>query len=145
VVTRSLYLEGEGVVRDFVGGYKDILAWYQQNKKTDTSTETKPKKQSPNSGSGSNSHNEQSAGADTSVKSKKKLSYKLQLELESLPASIELLEQQVEEFQQTVNDPDFFKQDPAESNSALQKLAELQAQLEQAYARWDELESMTQE
>ena len=41
-----------------------------------------------------------------------KLSYKLQLELESLPATIESLEQQVEEFQQTVNDPDFSSRIP---------------------------------
>jgi len=145
VVTRSLFLEGEGVIRDFVGGYKDILAWYQQNKQSETAHATKHKKPGLNSDSDSHSLSTQRLEADTSVKSKKKLSYKLQLELETLPATIETLEQRVEECQQTVNDPDFFKQDPAESNSALQKLAELQAQLEQAYARWDELESMTQE
>lgn len=136
VVTHSLYFEGNGTVRDFVGGYQDIFQWYQQqkegqNQKKQADTETKTKKQSPK--------------PDTSSKTKKKLSYKLQLELESLPATIEELELKVDEFQQVVNDPDFFKQDPAESNQALQKLSELQAELEQAYARWDELESMTQE
>lgn len=136
VVTHSLYFEGNGIVRDFVGGYQDIFQWYQQqkegqNQKKQADTETKIKKQSPQ--------------PDTSSKTKKKLSYKLQLELRSLPATIEELELKVDEFQQVVNDPDFFKQDPAESNQALQKLSELQAELEQAYARWDELESMTQE
>lgn len=128
VVTHSLYFEGEGVVKDFIGGYQDINAWYEQSRKKQVEAETKAKKQSPK--------------PDASSTSKKKLSYKLQLELESLPAKIEALEEQVEELQQTVNAPDFFKQDPAESNQALQSLSELQAELEQAYARWDELESM---
>lgn len=128
VVTHSLYFEGEGVVKDFIGGYQDINAWYEQGRKKQVEAETKAKKQSPK--------------PDASSTSKKKLSYKLQLELESLPAKIEALEEQVEELQQTVNAPDFFKQDPAESNQALQSLSELQAELEQAYARWDELESM---
>ncbi len=128
VVTHSLFFEGNGVVKDFVGGYQDINAWYEENRKKQIEVETKAKKQSPK--------------PDASSTSKKKLSYKLQLELESLPAKIEALEENVEELQETVNAPDFFKQDPAESNQALQKLSELQAELEQAYARWDELESM---
>ncbi|MCY7293898.1 ATP-binding cassette ATPase Uup [Alteromonas sp. a30] len=128
VVTHSLFFEGNGIVRDFVGGYQDINAWYEQRRKKQAEAETKTKKQSPK--------------ADTSSGSKKKLSYKLQLELESLPAKIEELEEKVEEFQQVVNAPDFFKQDPNESNQALQNLSDLQTELEQAYARWDELESM---
>ncbi|UAA37143.1 ABC transporter ATP-binding protein [Paraneptunicella aestuarii] len=131
VVTSSLYFEGNGVVRDFIGGYQEIFKWYEEKQKKQDKQETKVKNDSPK--------------PDASAKPRKKLSYKLQLELEQLPATIERLEEQVEEFQNTVNAPDFFKQDPTTSNDMLQKLSELQAQLEQAYARWDELESMTQE
>ena len=48
VVGLQLVLKGEGVIRDFVGGYRDILDWYQQNKKSLATSETKNKKQSPN-------------------------------------------------------------------------------------------------
>ncbi len=127
VVTRSLYFEGNGVVRDFVGGYQDIFQWYEENRKKQVESETKPNIQSPK--------------PDASSKSKKKLSYKLQLELESLPVTIDELENKVETAQLAVNDPEFFKQGADKSNQALQKISELQTELEQAYARWDELES----
>lgn len=131
VVTSSLAFEGQGKIQEFVGGYGDVLQWYKQTEKNSQKKETSKQSESPRT--------------DTSVKRKKKLSYKFQQELEKLPGLIEELEEQTGELQETVNSPEFFKQDPAESNQILARLTEMQDQLENAYARWDELESMTQE
>ena len=44
-----------------------------------------------------------------------------------------------------MNDPEFFKQDSEQTSAVLNALAESEEQLSQAYARWDELESMLED
>lgn len=131
VVTQSLFFEGNGYVRQFVGGYSDIEDWYSLAQKNVDAVETSDKSKSRKSAS-SESRN-------------KKLSYKLQLELEQLPQQIESLEAALETIQQQVNDPGFYQQDADSINEVLASLAGTEQQLEEAYARWDELESLKQE
>ena len=38
--------------------------------------------------------------------------------------------------------PEFYKQEQAEVNATLEELAKIEADLEQAYQRWDELEAL---
>ncbi|MDC8831052.1 ATP-binding cassette ATPase Uup [Alteromonas gilva] len=136
VVNSSLLFTANGIIEEFVGGYSDIESWYSQQGKSifissevkAAKNETKPEKASPT--------------AKTSIRKAKKLSYKDQRELDQLPALIEKLEQQVDEQQALVNHPDFFKQESEQTAPALSALAESEEQLSQAYARWDELESM---
>ncbi len=71
-----------------------------------------------------------------------KLSYKLKLELEGLPKHIEALEQQIEALEQQAQAPDFYDQDFEQIKPVLDELAARQKTLDQAIARWDELESM---
>lgn len=72
----------------------------------------------------------------------KKLSYKLQRELEELPAKMEQLEQDIESLQVTINDADFYNQDPAEVTKQLNLLADKELLLETYFERWEELESL---
>ncbi|MDF2177522.1 ABC transporter ATP-binding protein [Aliiglaciecola sp. CAU 1673] len=143
VVTSSLYFEGNGQIREFVGGYSDIARWYEQQEKAQTSSQ---KSKAPETIETLQSQTPKSEGQSTksSGNKTKKLSYKLQLELEQLPAEIEALELSVEALQSEINDPEFFKQDAQYTRQSLDRLAELQHKLEKAYARWDELESMTE-
>ncbi len=122
----------------FVGGYSDIESWYAGQGKSiyissakSVKNETKSEKTSPT--------------AKASPRKAKKLSYKDQRELDNLPALIEKLEKQVEEQQTLVNDPEFFKQGSEQTSAVLNALAESEEQLSQAYARWDELESMLED
>jgi ATP-binding cassette subfamily F protein uup len=129
VATTSLFFEGQGEVREFVGGCSDIAQWYEQQtaKKTSTpATNTRSDSPKPN---------------NVAAKGKK-LSFKLQHELESLPSKIDLLEKEIAGLQIKVNDPDFFKQEASTSNQTLADLAQAEQALSQCYARWDELESM---
>ena len=129
VVTSSYFFEGNGKVKEFVGGCTDISDWYsQQLIQKIIPAATKSKTQSPKS-------------SDPEVKVKK-LSYKLQLELESLPLKIEMLETQVEGLQKLVNAPNFFTQEATKSDSVLADLADSEQTLKQTYLRWDEIEGM---
>lgn len=128
VVTSSLFFAGQGEVIEFIGGYDDIEHWYQEQKQNILVAETSVKSQSPT--------------PKSSTTKTKKLSYKLQLELEQLPEKIEQMESTLQQLQTQVNDPEFFKQDAAQSRLTLDELAELENRLASAYSRWDELENM---
>jgi len=143
VATMSLFFEGQGEVREFVGGTSDIYQWYaQQATKKLSDTATNKRSDSPKSGD--NQPHSAVVGQDQQKNSPKgkKLSFKLQHELESLPLKIETLEQQVAALQAQVNDPEFFKQDATNSAQTLADLAKEESALAACYARWDELESM---
>jgi ATP-binding cassette subfamily F protein uup len=77
------------------------------------------------------------------VSKPKKLSFKLQRELDDLPAKMEQLEQAIEVVQKTISEPDFFSQSNEQTQPVYQQLSELEAKLELALERWDELESMS--
>ncbi|GAB5382310.1 MAG: ABC transporter ATP-binding protein [Aliiglaciecola sp.] len=127
VVTTSLFFEGNGRTKEFVGGYADAESWYS-NEKKHTEDETSVKSPSPKN--------------QPVVRKNKKLSYKHQLELDKLPRQIEQLEQAIETLQSQINDPEFFNQSPEKFNTALTDLSHNEELLEKAYIRWDELEEM---
>ena len=71
---------------------------------------------------------------------KRKLAYKEARELEQLPKTIEKLEGDVEGLPSAMNDPSFYTRSSAEVTAHTQQLAKVQAELDAAYARWEELE-----
>jgi ATP-binding cassette subfamily F protein uup len=141
VANSCVVFEGNGALREFIGGYSDMEAWYKERdlRAQDVIKEEKAKiKNETNSLS-------QSPSAKSSPKKTKKLSYKDQRELESLPLEIEQLEESLAELQTQVNDPEFFKQDSDVTATALASLTDKENILSQKYARWDELESMLED
>ncbi|MBZ2170040.1 ATP-binding cassette domain-containing protein [Marinobacter sp. F4216] len=141
VVTETLFLDGSGEVRSFVGGYSD---WRHQGGRFPSESsgnrpdrqdvakteKTQPKKADIKSGS------EQKRTKPATGK----LSYKLKLELEQLPAKIEALEQEVAELEGTIAKADFYSGPPDEVSGTLENLTEKQVSLEAAIERWMELE-----
>ena len=142
VVTSTLVLEGGGHVGEFVGGYSD---WLRQRssgrvsspvaRHSGESPDAAPLQSSPEESldSGFRRNDEQ--------KIKRKLSYKDARELELLPARIEALESEIAARTQAMQDPAFFKQSSAAVSAINQTLATLQAELDTAYTRWQELEN----
>lgn len=126
VVTSTLVFEN-GRVNEYVGGYDD---WLRQRPQPQSNSEKKPaeKPQKP------------AAAPAAEAAAKKKLSYKEQRELEQLPKKIEQLEAEIASLQAAMAEPDFFRQEPAVTQAATQRLADCEQQLEQAFTRWDELE-----
>ena len=126
VVTSVLVFEGEGRVEEYIGGYADWFALTERNKKAEAvkAAEQAVKKEKPKSSA------------------TKKLSFKEQRELEQLPALIEQLEARQTELTAAISSADFYKQSPEAVAAGLENLQNTEAELSQAYQRWDELEAL---
>ncbi|BBN81797.1 ABC transporter ATPase [Pseudoalteromonas sp. A25] len=124
--------EGAGQITDIVGGYTDYEQYLAMRQAQAKELEKQVKQDAE----------KQAKQTKTSNNKTTKLSYKLKLELEQLPSKVEALEQALEQQQEIVNAPDFFKQDAQTTQSALNELAELESKLEAAFERWEELEAL---
>ena len=82
--------------------------------------------------------------AETKVgpKTGKKLSYKDQRELETLPQTIESLEQQLEAAHQALADPSLYQESAEKIAELKQQSEEIEQTLETAFARWETLEAL---
>ncbi len=126
VVTSTLVFEGEGVLNEYVGGYDDWVRMRDDSVKAD---KTKQKKNIP-------------TPTVTPVTSKpRKLAYKEQRELETLPQTIEKLEQEQAELHDKLGDPNFYQQPGNDINTIKQRLDAIDTELSRAYKRWEELEA----
>ena len=134
VVTRTLVFEGQGTVNDYVGGYDDWLRQRQQPGSKNAAKKNKAKAEKPGS-------EEISAEQKTATAKVKKLSYKAQRELDSLPARLELLEIEQNSLQAQIAAPEFYQQDKDDAAKTLAKLERVGNELEQCFARWEELEA----
>ncbi|MDI5889587.1 ATP-binding cassette domain-containing protein [Halomonas rhizosphaerae] len=142
VVTSVLAFEGQGRVREYVGGYSD---WVRQGGRLPPAPwEGAARQQAePAAPAASNNAAEaRSASESATANRPAKLSYKLQRELDGLPAEIERLEGEVAAFEARVGDPAFYQQDAETVTATLQSLNDTQAELEAAMERWMELEAM---
>ncbi|TQI79965.1 ATP-binding cassette subfamily F protein uup [Serratia fonticola] len=128
-VTECWIFEGNGVIDTYVGGYYDahhqratarpIRQVTAQPAKTAVEKKTEqPKKPAA------------------------KLSYNLLRELEQLPMRLEQLEADIETLQAQVSDGGFFSRPHSETQQVLVDLAAAEQALEEAFARWEELEAM---
>ena len=126
-VTSTMVLSGDGRVEEHVGGYSDWLR-YREAEQAQALRSAPPASSRP------------AAAPATPAAKPKKLGYKEQRELDALPARIEALEQTQADLQQRTADPDFYRSAPGDVAAALEELADVEAQLEQAYARWESLD-----
>lgn len=123
VATSTIAFEGEGRVQEYVGGYDDWIRQRRAPAVVDKKPKPTPSPKTPTA----------------ATPQKKKLSYKEQQELDQLPERIEALESEQTELQQVVNQPDFYKQDKQTIALTLDKMEQISHQLEQCYARWEQL------
>ena len=126
VVTSIIVLEGDGRVSEHVGGYSD---WVAKGGRLVGLDEPAPEKKSASS----------PEPAPAPKPAAKKLSYKDQRELDALPDRIEALEAKQAELEAAISAPGFYEQDHAVTSATLEELAEVQVNLEAAFARWEEL------
>jgi len=140
VVTSILAFEGEGKVKEYIGGYAD---WLRQGGRFPDLATPACLKTSGKVASATLSA-EQAKPAKTPKKPAKKLSYKLQRELESLPEEIEQLEKEIAGQEGKIGDPDFYQSASDVITAELKKLEDLQHQLEVKIERWAELEAETE-
>ncbi|GAA5523477.1 ABC transporter ATP-binding protein uup [Microbulbifer aestuariivivens] len=144
VVDSCLAFEGDGVVREYVGGYADFLRQggrFSTDEEGGQAPSNKSDDDQSSSGAQLKGQPVESEQDGAKPAQKKKLSYKLQRELDSLPARIESLEGEIALIESEVSQPTFYGQDPAAVEARLKQLSDLQAELEAAFERWAELDS----
>lgn len=138
VVTSTVVFNGSGKLAEFVGGYTD---WLHQS----GNAASGKKKASKNNQSNLSLSNGASSEASAKPAKQAKLSYKLQRELEQLPQLIDDLEGEISQLEKTMSEPDFYKTSGPNDNSVndtVDRAKKAAEELDQAYQRWDELESM---
>lgn len=128
-VTDCWIFEGNGVINSYVGGYYDAHKQKADMRSFSQQFASKPQASA-------------SAPKTEAKKRSNKMSYNLLRELEQLPARLEELETELTAMQEKVAKPDFFNQSHEETQNVLQKMAEVEQQLETAFERWEELEAM---
>ena len=126
VVSSTLVLTGDGSVREFVGGYDD---WLSQAADEVAALSPTPQKAL------------QEKGKPQKEKARK-LSFKEERELEALPERIAAIEKEQGALHARLADPEFYKSAGAEVTVVNSRLEELEQELESAFVRWDELESL---
>ena len=126
VVAGTLVLEGQGRVGEYAGGYDDWLAQRPD-----------PPQAAPK------------AAAVKAVKPappnvRRGLSFKERRELEGLPARIEELEMEQATLMNKVADPELYAKAGKQVTAISARLAQIDQELEQAFALWEELEALVQ-
>ncbi|MBU2873904.1 ATP-binding cassette domain-containing protein [Marinobacter salexigens] len=155
VVTETVFLDGSGRVREYVGGYSD---WRRQggrfpaevagarpdrHDKAAKSGKQSDKKKQPDLPAKSGQGGSGSSVGGTSKPKPVKLSYKLKLELEQLPDQIEALEQEVASIQARIASPEFYSGSPEDVAATLEALEKKEASLEKVIERWMDLEEQS--
>ncbi len=145
VVTQTIAAEGDGVWRDYVGGYDD---WLEQRpapaasaavtqprdaKEARSKTESDAKAQNARTQADARkSANRARSGGLTSWEAR---------ELAELPTQIEKLENEQTELGEQLADPDLYREGPDRANEIQARIDELENELLEKMERWEALEA----
>jgi ABC transport system ATP-binding/permease protein len=137
IVTSTLFIDDNGNVFDYVGGFDDLLRqhgdlWPQGDK---------PGKAEPVIAAPVVAVKPVPA-PKAEAKKAVKLSYKMQKELEELPQQLEALDKQIAAIQAQMAAPDFYQKSRGDMAKVTDELARLQAEQEAKFERWSELDAM---
>jgi ATP-binding cassette subfamily F protein uup len=131
VVTQVIVAEGQGVWREYVGGYSD---WERVKAQPAQAAPAAPKASSTKSA-------DMSSSAQSASGKKVKLSYKEQRELEELPQLIASLEDEQSAISAQLAAPDFYKTNPGDARRINARFAEIEDLLLDALERWERIEA----
>ena len=134
VVTSTLVLEGNGHVEHSIGGYSDWEEKHRQKQQALKATATKLVQKEVEKKENNQQNNKKIRPT--------KLSYKDQRELDELPKQLESLEKRLDEVQSQLSNPDIYKESPDKVAALQQQLTDTEAELEEKFLRWEELEAM---
>lgn len=127
VVTQVIAAEGDGLWREYVGGYSD---W--ERVRADTARKVEKSEVKPQ---------EIPVAAPVAPVKSKKLSYKEQRELEELPKLITQLEEEQAAISAKLAHPDLYKSGPDEAVRLNARFAEIDGLLLENLERWEQIEA----
>lgn len=131
--TSTLVFEGNGVVREFVGGYSDWKRVARRQAAADEESRPSPRRRETSAPERS----------DGRAEVKRKLTWREQQELKALPEQIEALEAELQDLHAVMANPEFYRGAPDEIRAANERLAQLEAAIETAFLRWSELSDVS--
>jgi len=124
VVTQTLATEGEGLWREYVGGYSEWLA--QRRGPADSG---KPQRAT-------------TTAAPVRERTRQRLGFREQRELEGLPAAIEALEQEKAALEAAMCSPGYHRSPPERMRADRERARAIDGEIEAAMARWEALETL---
>lgn len=133
LVTSTLVMDGEGLVKEYIGGYDD---WYQQALLKESTVDEKitqllPKKM------------------EKSTQINKKLNFikrkQVEQELIEIPDKIDILEKEYQEIIQKMASSEFYNKQELEITSTVNRMKWLEEEIPKIYQRWQELEHLLSE
>jgi ATP-binding cassette subfamily F protein uup len=126
VVTSTIVFEGNGQVVEYTGGYDD---WLRQ--RPQRAAERPPEK-----------NGRKKVRPKPRARPSQKLGYMQKREMQDLPPKIEALESEQKELFAILSDPLFYKKEKDEIVGVKSDLDRVVRDIETAYRRWEELETM---
>jgi ATP-binding cassette subfamily F protein uup len=135
-----MVFEGEGRIGEYVGGYVD---WQRQRHAAESAVPAGTRRETARAGERATGRASGRGDAAPGIagESPRKLSYNEQRELTALPGRIEALEAEQSTLQTRVAHPDFYKETADAIAQTLDRIADIERELLDAYARWDALDS----
>jgi ATP-binding cassette subfamily F protein uup len=133
VVTSTLAWEGPGSWREYEGGVEDWLLQRQRATQAQAAAQAASRAPQPAPAT-------PVAAPAPAAPARRKLSYKEQRELEQLPARIEQIEQEQRALTERLADPTLYRDAPQEVAAMRARFDALDAELDAAMQRWQELD-----
>ncbi|MEP2281571.1 MAG: ATP-binding cassette domain-containing protein, partial [Nitratireductor sp.] len=134
VVTSVIGFEGDGVLREYPGGYSDFI----RQRKDETAA-------SSNAAPGRRGARAAGTRGDAKPKQQTQLSYKDGLAHEQLQKRMPEIETEIAALEKRLADPDLYAKNPQKFAETTEQLDALRAELAQAEERWLELEMKREE
>ena len=130
VVTQVIVFEGEGKLKEYVGGYEDwVRVKKYEGAQQIPAHESAPPKTLPQT--------------VAKPKASSKLSFKEAQELERIPAAIQTLEREQEAVAATLGSGELYRDNPQHARQLQERTAAIEEELLQLMARWEALERRT--
>lgn len=138
VATETWVFDGNGEIESVIGGWSDVLAYYERVQKARAEKELTENK---------NSTEGRVVRVDAAVSEKKSsgLSFTQKHELEKIPARVEDLEDKISALDEKLNDPSIYTDGGATAKEISDERSKLVEELDALYSRWEELEMLSEE
>ncbi len=129
----TLVFEGEGRVKEYVGGYSD---WKRTVERKPDATGTR---RAPGGSSKKKASRPEPTSSDSPAKPRK-LTWAEKKEWAALPERIEALEAELDKLHTRMGHPEYFRNDPNDLRAATERSQALPREIEAAFSRWAELD-----
>lgn len=130
VVTQVIAFEGDGLLREYAGGYSDWERQRRAEPAPDDRAASRPTRKAA-----------LAARIDARPASKAKLSYNEIREIEALPRKISMLEEEQAKVAAELADPALYRDKPERVKALQSRYGATEDELMQCLARWEELEA----